>query len=200
MCYFVLLVLFVMLFVLFGCVVLIKNMVQELVDWDYGLCIFGVFVEDGNIECKIKVNLVCVSEVLDQSYIVVVSFNGNVLLVGEVVSDELCVQVENIVVWVCYVCYVYNELKLFGDSGVLFRVNDGWLIIKLKICLFVDGDVLGMCIKVVIVSGIVYLMGLFICEEVDVVVVQVCEVGGVQKIVKIIEYIDQCCVGLWFLV
>ena len=86
--------------------------------------------------------------------------------------------------------HVHNELKLSGDSGVLSRVNDGWLTTKLKTRLFVDGDAPGMRTKVVTVSGIVYLMGLLTRDEADAVVAQAREVGGVQKIVKIIEYID----------
>ena len=53
-----------------------------------------------------------------------------------------------------------------------------------------DGDAPGMRTKVVTVSGIVYLMGLLTRDEADAVVAQAREVGGVQKIVKIIEYID----------
>ena len=141
-------------------------------------------------ERKIKVNLARASEALDQSHIVVVSFNGNVLLAGEVASDELRVQAENIAARVRHVRHVHNELKLSGDSGVLSRVNDGWLTTKLKPRLFVDGDAPGMRTKVVTVSGIVYLMGLLTRDEADAVVAQAREVGGVQKIVKIIEYID----------
>ena len=124
--------LLVMLFALSGCAALTKNMAQEPVDRDHGSRTFGAFVEDGNIERKIKVNLARASEALDQSHIVVVSFNGNVLLAGEVASDELRVQAENIAARVRHVRHVHNELKLSGDSGVLSRVNDGWLTTKLK--------------------------------------------------------------------
>ena len=180
----------VLLFALSGCAALTKNMAQEPVDRDHGSRTFGAFVEDGNIERKIKVNLARASEALDQSHIVVVSFNGNVLLAGEVASDELRVQAENIAARVRHVRHVHNELKLSGDSGVLSRVNDGWLTTKLKTRLFVDGDAPGMRTKVVTVSGIVYLMGLLTRDEADAVVAQAREVGGVQKIVKIIEYIN----------
>ena len=39
-------------------------------------------------------------------------------------------------------------------------------------------------------NGVVYLMGLLTREEADMAVQKVQKVGGVQKIVKIIEYID----------
>ena len=46
-------------------------MAQEPVDRDHWLAHLGAFVEDGNIERKIKVNLARASEALDQSHIVV---------------------------------------------------------------------------------------------------------------------------------
>ena len=108
----------------------------------------------------------------------------------DLASDELRVQAENIAARVRHVRHVHNELKLSGDSGLLSRTNDAWLTTKLKTRLFVDGDAPGMRTKVVTVNGIIYLMGLLTHEEAKSVVAQAVEVGGAQKIVKIIEYID----------
>ena len=48
-----------------GCAGLTKNMSQEPVDRDHGSRTFGAFVEDGNIERKIKINLARASAELD---------------------------------------------------------------------------------------------------------------------------------------
>ena len=121
-----------------GCTTMTKNMSQEPVDQDHGSRTFGAFIEDGNIERKVKINLARASADLDESHIVVVSFNGNVLLAGQVASESLKTQAENIA----------REVRH------------------------------------------VYLMGLLTREEADMAVQKVQKVGGVQKIVKIIEYID----------
>ena len=60
----------------------------------------------------------------------------------------------------------------------------------MKSRLLVDGNTPGARTKVVTESGVVYLMGLLTRAEADAVVAQVQQVSGVQKIVKIIEYID----------
>ncbi len=116
--------LLMVLFSLSGCAALTKNMAQEPVDRDHGSRTFGAFVEDGNIERKVKVNLARASESLDQSHIVVVSFNGNVLLAGEVASDDLRVQAENIAARVRHVRHVHNELKVRVDR--LIHKNSCW--------------------------------------------------------------------------
>ncbi|MBL7251796.1 BON domain-containing protein [Alloalcanivorax sp. C16-2] len=173
-----------------GCASLTKNMSQEPVDRDHGSRTFGAFVEDGNIERKIKINLARASAELDESHIVVVSFNGNVLLAGEVASDALRAQAGNIADRVRHVRHVHNELKVSGKTSTLARTNDSWLTTKVKSRLLVNSDAPGMRTKVVTVNGVVYLLGLLSHDEANAVVEQVKQVGGVQKIVKIIEYID----------
>ena len=182
------------LFVLFatvsGCASLSKGMSEEPVDQNHGKRTFGAFIEDGNIERKVAVNLARASAELDESRIVVVSYNGNVLLAGQVANDDLKAQAGNIADQVRHVRHVHNELQVVGSNSFLARTNDTWLTSKVKSRLLINGDAPGWRTKVVTENGVVYLMGLLTRAEADAVVEQVQKVYGVQKIVKIIEYID----------
>ncbi|WP_300348714.1 BON domain-containing protein [uncultured Alcanivorax sp.] len=182
------------LFVLFatvsGCASLSKGMSEEPVDQNHGKRTFGAFIEDGNIERKVAVNLARASAELDESRIVVVSYNGNVLLAGQVANDDLKAQAGNIADQVRHVRHVHNELQVVGSNSFLARTNDTWLTSKVKSRLLINGEAPGWRTKVVTENGVVYLMGLLTHEEADAVVEQVQKVYGVQKIVKIIEYID----------
>ena len=120
----------------------------------------------------------------------VVSYNGNVLLAGQVASEDLSTQAENIASQVRHVRNVHNELQVVGSGSFLARTNDTWLTSKVKSRLLINGDAPGWRTKVVTENGVVYLMGLLTHAEADAVVAQVQKVYGVQKIVKIIEYID----------
>ena len=188
-----------------GCVSLSKGMSDQPTDQDHGSRTFGAFWEDGSIERKVSINIARASETLDQSRIVVVSFNGNVLLAGQVDSDfavlsrvllgqvdseDLKSQAGNIASQVRHVRNVHNELEVAGGSSFLARTNDAWLTSKVKSRLFVNGEAPGWRTKVVTENGVVYLMGLLTHAEADAVVNQAQRVYGVQKIVKIIEYID----------
>lgn len=179
-----------LLIALSGCTSMSKGMSDQPTDQDHGSRTFGAFVEDGNIERKVSVNLARASEELDQSRIVVVSFNGNVLLAGQVASEDLKAQAANIADQVRHVRHVHNELQVIGNNSFLARTNDTWLTSKVKSRLFVNGDAPGWRTKVVTENGVVYLMGLLTRDEAEAVVSQVQKVYGVQKIVKIIEYID----------
>ncbi|KZX68217.1 phospholipid-binding protein [Alcanivorax sp. HI0033] len=182
------------MFVLFatvsGCASLSKGMSEEPVDQNHGKRTFGAFIEDGNIERKVAVNLARASAELDESRIVVVSYNGNVLLAGQVANDDLKAQAGNIAEQVRHVRHVHNELQVVGSNSFLARTNDTWLTSKVKSRLLINGEAPGWRTKVVTENGVVYLMGLLTHEEADAVVEQVQKVYGVQKIVKIIEYID----------
>ena len=179
-----------LLIALSGCTSMSKGMSDQPTDQDHGSRTFGAFVEDGNIERKVSVNLARASEELDQSRIVVVSFNGNVLLAGQVASEDLKAQAGNIAGKVRHVRHVHNELQVVGSNSFLARTNDTWLTSKVKSRLLINGEAPGWRTKVVTENGVVYLMGLLTHDEADAVVEQVQKVYGVQKIVKIIEYID----------
>lgn len=85
---------------------------------------------------------------------------------------------------------VYNELQVILFFFLFVCNNDVWIIIKLKIQMFSDFNVFLLWIKVVIENGIVYMMGLVNQQEVVQVVCVVQGVDGVQKIVKLFEYIN----------
>ena len=173
-----------------GCVSLTKGMSDQPTDQDRGSRTFGAFWEDGSIERKARINIARASEELDQSRIIVVSFNGNVLLAGQVATEDLKSQAGNIASQVRHVRNVHNEIAVAGGSSFLARTNDTWLTSKVKSRLFVNADAPGKRTKVVTENGVVYLMGLLTHAEADAVVEQAQKVYGVQKIVKIIEYID----------
>lgn len=182
--------LFLLLATTAGCATFSKGMSDQPVDPNYGKRTFGAFIEDGNIERKIAVNLARASAELDESRIVAVSYNGNVLLAGQVASEDLKAQAGNIAEKVRQVRHVHNELQVIGSTSFLARTNDTWLTSKVKSRLLINGDAPGWRTKVVTENGVVYLMGLLTHDEADAVVEQVQKVYGVQKIVKIIEYID----------
>ena len=54
----------------------------------------------------------------------------------------------------------------------------------------VNGDVDANRIEIVAENGVVYLMGLLTREEADLAVELTRDIGGVQKIVKVFEYIN----------
>jgi len=152
---------------------------------------FGAMVDDGSIETTVKVNLNAADDGLKDAHISVVSFNGVVLLVGQVPSQDL----KNLATRVATssstrIKTVHNELEVAGATTFLSRSNDAWLSTKLKTLMLADPSVNGLRTKVVTENGVVYLMGLVTQEEADRTVELVSNTQGVTKVVRAFEYIN----------
>jgi osmotically-inducible protein OsmY len=174
-----------------GCSSVINASREAPIDDDRGTRTFGSKIDDSLIETKVAVNIAKANPDLDNaSHIVVTSFNGVVLLAGQTPRADLKQLAEQTASQVQKVKKVNNELQVTGPSSMLARSNDAWLTSKIKTEMLTDSTIPGSRIKVVTENGIVYLLGLLTQSEATRATNLVQGVGGVQKIVKLFEYID----------
>ncbi|MEE8058425.1 MAG: BON domain-containing protein [Pseudomonadales bacterium] len=156
---------------------------------DIGERSVGSFVDDEIIETKALVNIDKADPELAQAHIVVTSYNGIVLLAGQVKTEEQRQLAAKTVAKVSKVRRVHNELTISGSSSMVARSNDAWLTTKVKSKMLANTTLEGSRIKVVTENGVVYLMGLVTKEEADRAAELVRKTAGVQKVVRIFEYI-----------
>ncbi|WP_296256538.1 MULTISPECIES: BON domain-containing protein [unclassified Pseudomonas] len=174
-----------------GCSSVINASREAPIDDDRGTRTFGSKIDDSLIETKVAVNVAKASPDLDKaSHIVVTSFNGVVLLAGQTPRADLKQLAEQTASQVQKVKKVNNELQVIEPSSLLARSNDAWLTSKIKTEMLTDSAIPGSRIKVVTENGIVYLLGLLTQAEANRATNLVQGVAGVQKIVKLFEYID----------
>ena len=174
-----------------GCSSVINASREAPIDDDRGTRTFGSKIDDSLIETKVAVNIAKANPDLDNaSHIVVTSFNGIVLLAGQTPRADLKQLAEQTASQVQKVKKVNNELQVTGPSSMLARSNDAWLTSTIKTEMLTDSAIPGSRIKVVTENGIVYLLGLLTQAEATRATNLVQGVGGVQKIVKLFEYID----------
>jgi len=174
-----------------GCSSVINASREKPIDDDRGTRTFGSKIDDSLIETKVSVNIAKASPDLDDnSHIVVTSFNGIVLLAGQTPRADLKQLAEQTAAAVQKVKKVNNELQVIAPSSMLARSSDAWLTSKIKTEMLTDSAIPGSRIKVVTENGIVYLLGLLTQQEATRATNLVQGVSGVQKIVKLFEYID----------
>lgn len=127
-----------------------------------------------------------------QSHIRVVSFNGVVLLAGEVPAEEQSAKAERIVENIDGVRKIVNELAVRDSSHVGTRLKDTALTARVKAAIGNVGreDFDATRVKVVSVRGNVYLMGLVTQAEAEAVLEKVRYVSGVKRVVKVFEYLE----------
>lgn len=149
----------------------------------------GAF-DDSRNESLAKKRIKDAHPALDDANISVNSFDGIVLITGQVPSADLIPIATAQVEPLRNVRKVHNELQVAGETSVLSRTNDSWLTTKVKSALTTNDDTDVNRIKVVTENEVVYLMGRLTRNEADAAVSVTRNVQGVQKIVKVFEYIN----------
>lgn len=174
-----------------GCSSVLTATRDNPIEDDRGTRTIGSKIDDSLIETKAAVNISKADpDLAEGSHVVVTSYNGIVLLAGQTPRAELKTIAEQAAASVQRVKKVNNELQVLPPSSLLARNNDAWLTTKIKSQMLTDNSIPGSRIKVVTENGIVYLLGLVTQQEATRATNLVQGVSGVQKIVKLFEYID----------
>ena len=149
----------------------------------------GAQLEDEGIELRAASR---VREALgDRAHVNVTSYNRQVLLTGEVPSEQAKQQVEQIVSRVENVRAIVNELAVMGNSTLGQRSSDTLVTGKVRASLVDAKDLYANAFKVVTERGTTYLMGRVTQREADRATAIARTVGGVQKVVRIFELISE---------
>ena len=149
-------------------------------------------MEDKAIKVRVVSALHDDSELERNSHINVSVFNGWVLLSGETPTEAFRNRAGDIARKQEKVRRVYNELTIAAPSSMMTRSSDAWITTKVKSSL-VGLDIEGFDptrVKVVTENGTVFILGLVYHAEADAVVAAAQKVSGVQRVVKLFEYLD----------
>ena len=153
----------------------------------------GTFVDDEIIEVKATKRLFSDKEIFDNTHINVTSYNNIVLLSGEAPTDALKNKANNIISVIPKVRKVHNEIVIAAPSSLLTRSSDTWITAKVKTNLFQvknAPDFDPTKVKVISENGTVFLMGILKRSEADLVIDATRTISGVQRVVKLFEYLD----------
>lgn len=175
---------------LHGCSTIIDATTSEPIQIHPGKRTLGAKIDDTNIETIATVNINKAHPDLADSNVNVNSFNGVVLLTGQVPTEELRLLAGETVNKIVTVRQVHNELQVANPLTFSERSYDTWLTTKVKTQLLVLGDIEGRRVRVISEAKTVFLMGLVSRREADRITDVVRTTGGVGKVVKVFEYLD----------
>lgn len=150
----------------------------------------GAMIDDEALEKVVEREIRKSDPELKKAHLVIVSYGGIVLLLGQVSSEELKRKAQTVTQGIAKVGSVHNEIGVGGPISYVARSNDGWLTGKVKSKLIVADNVPGRKVKVQTENGVVYLVGFLTRAEADATVAAAATVFGVQQIVRVFEYLD----------
>ena len=125
----------------------------------------------------------------DKVHVNVTSFNYTILLTGEVPDAKVKAEIERIASEVERVKAVVNELQVGAISAYTARGNDSYLTGRVKAAMVGANKFNTNHIKVVTEAGVVYLLGVVTRKEADDATEIARAIGGVQKVVRVFEYV-----------
>ncbi|MDP5055091.1 MAG: BON domain-containing protein [Congregibacter sp.] len=175
---------------LHGCGSLLATFDSGAIEDDPGERTFAQRIADESIETKAVVNLHAADSRFDRGHLVIQSYNGYVLIAGQVPEEALREKANDVVRKIRDVRRIYNELEVAASSSAMTRASDSWIANKVKTFLLTGSDTPGLRIKVVAENGVVFLLGMVTHREADRVAQEAAKVSGVQRVVRLFEYID----------
>lgn len=148
----------------------------------------GAYIEDQEIELK-------ASKAIDDAlksnvHANVTSYNRHVLITGEVSNEANRTKAESLVKPIQNVNSINNQLVVGPNTTIGTRTNDTYITSKVKANFITANKFSANYVKVVTENGTVFLLGLVTHKEGDDAAQIASGIGGVNKVVKVFEYID----------
>ena len=150
----------------------------------------GAIIDDVMLEDIVAGDIRRADSGFKSAHLVVVSYNGLVLLAGQVANADLKAKAATLARNIPKVRSVHNALTVGGPISYVARANDSWLTGKVKTRLFAGRKTKARKLKVVTENGVVYLLGILLRSEAEAATAAARQVYGVQQIVKVFEYLD----------
>jgi osmotically-inducible protein OsmY len=149
----------------------------------------GAQLDDAAIEGRISGE--AGSRFGDKAHVSVTSYNGIVLLTGEVPDEAARDAMATLARSTDRVRGVQNELQVAPPSGLTERTNDTYLTSVVKTRFLEANDKFSAThVKVVTDRKVVYLMGIVKRAEADAAAAIAASTKGVARVVKVFEYLD----------
>jgi osmotically-inducible protein OsmY len=146
----------------------------------------GTQVDDESIE--LKVSNQANTQFGDRIHLNVTSYDGTVLLTGEVPDQGVWASIGNIAKNTEKVKSVQNELVVAPIADYSARSNDTYITSKVKSRMIEANKFPPNVVKVVTERGVVYLMGIVTREEGNAAGETAATTTGVVRVVKFFEY------------
>src|SRR5690606_13508819 len=149
----------------------------------------GEQVQDQAIEMKVGAEMRKL--VGEKGRVNAVSYAGQVVLLGDVPTEQDKQRAEELASKVEKVKRVYNQLRVGEITPISVRTNDSWLSTKVTTSLINTKDVPTRTIVVTTERGVVYLMGRLTEAESQRAGKAAAGVGGINKVVKLFEIVSE---------
>ncbi len=148
----------------------------------------GEYIDDSAIEVTARNILISTAEIRKATHFKTQSWNGILLITGEIDSETLKPALIEKISSIQGVRQVVDETSITGKTRLWARTNDALITSRVKTRLLLKTGLSANRVKVVTTRGSVYLMGIVTRAEADRATEYTQTVRGVKRVVKVFEY------------
>ncbi|MGK0374261.1 MAG: osmotically-inducible protein OsmY [Arenicella sp.] len=148
----------------------------------------GEYIDDSAIEVTARNILISTAEIRKATHFKTQSWNGILLITGEIDSETLKPALIEKLSSIQGVRQVVDETSITGKTRLWARTNDALITSRVKTRLLLKTGLSANRVKVVTTRGSVYLMGIVTRAEADRATEYTQTVRGVKRVVKVFEY------------
>lgn len=162
---------------------------------DYGYRSHGMTVEDQNIESLVQKKLIQADARYRDANISIHSYNGIVLITGQVPSQELRDKVIEITSDTRHARHIHNQLNVSANLRSADKARDTWLTTKARMALHHyklnnESAPDPSRISLVTENSEMYMMGVVTRQEAELLTDVLKGTAGITRLVKVFDYLD----------
>lgn len=146
-------------------------------------------LNDHYITMKAERTLYVNTDRFQNTHVSVSSFNGVVLISGQVENAAQRREIEDIVKKIPGVKEIHDVTTISAPLSALTQMSDTWITTKIKSKLIATDEIDPSQIKVITENGIVYLIGIIPPDQAEIAIDLARTTEGVQSVVKVFSYI-----------
>lgn len=150
----------------------------------------GTQIDDETLEFKVENAVEKDAQIKAEGRVNAVSYNGRVLLIGQVPNSDVKDTATALAKGVEGVNEVYNELTVSPKISFAQISKDSWLTTQVKSKMFVDGRVKATDVKVISENGELFLLGNVTQSQANAAADIASKISGVKKVIKVFKYLD----------
>ena len=150
----------------------------------------GSQIDDETLEFKVENAVEKDAQIKAEGRVNAVSYNGRVLLIGQVPNDNVKETATDLTRGVEGVNDTYNQLTIGPKISFAQISKDSWITTQVKSKMFVDGRVKATDVKVISENGEVFLLGNVTQSQANAAADIASKISGVKKVIKVFKYLD----------
>ncbi|MCK9139719.1 divisome-associated lipoprotein YraP [Haemophilus influenzae] len=150
----------------------------------------GSQIDDETLEFKVENAVEKDAQIKSEGRVNAVSYNGRVLLIGQVPNDNVKETATDLTRGVEGVNDTYNQLTIGPKISFAQISKDSWITTQVKSKMFVDDRVKATDVKVISENGEVFLLGNVTQSQANAAADIASKISGVKKVIKVFKYLD----------